>query len=262
MGAVSFVDRKELAAYLAGTETEFVDSSVLARPEALKIEKEVKEMSKDDWLKEIRSHERSFYAKDVQLAGKFNCASVCKVCRTAKEEKKEMPSSMVEGISVTKTGSRVPIVIVPAAPSALLTLYNAKELLFNDNFVPSTEMKARGFNKEPVIRATRPNGAVYHLIDNPQRLRPEDWKRIVAVVVQGAEWQFKGWKWSDPLELFSKCLGFHFKYDDTKAEENVLKWNVHLLNVSKSKRHLDKTVAVEFWDFVDKSLLAKPYLSG
>jgi parafibromin len=45
----------------------------------------------------------------------------------------------------------------------------------------------------------------YQVIDNPQKLRSEDWDRVVAVFVMGSAWQFKGWPWGgNPVEIFSK----------------------------------------------------------
>jgi parafibromin len=45
--------------------------------------------------------------------------------------------------------------------------------------------------------------AVYQVIDSVDRLKPDDWKRVVAVFVTGAEWQFKNWVWQNPLDIFS-----------------------------------------------------------
>ena len=42
----------------------------------------------------------------------------------------------------------------------------------------------------------------------------EDWENVVAVFVQGESWQFKGWKWESPVELFSHVKGFWLKYED------------------------------------------------
>lgn len=45
--------------------------------------------------------------------------------------------------------------------------------------------------------------AEYLVIDNPSRLAPGDWERVVAVVALGKEWQFKGWHWEKPVDLFA-----------------------------------------------------------
>lgn len=66
-------------------------------------------------------------------------------------------------------------------------------------------------SKEVITRQVSSNGSQggvkktydYLIIDNPTRLKPEDWERVVAVVSVGKDWQFKGWKWPSPVELFS-----------------------------------------------------------
>jgi hypothetical protein len=45
----------------------------------------------------------------------------------------------------------------------------------------------------------------YRIIDNPQKLSPADWDRVVAVFVMGPAWQFKGWPWDgNPTEIFAR----------------------------------------------------------
>ena len=91
----------------------------------------------------------------------------------------------------------------------------------------------------------------FKLVDDPRRLSDSDWKKVVAVVAQGAAWQFKGWKVSQPVDLFNKYLGVHFKYDDSETPKDVKKWNVSVVSVNKHKRHLDPTAAHSFWRLVD-----------
>jgi parafibromin len=47
-----------------------------------------------------------------------------------------------------------------------------------------------------IIQRTKADGKTvpYRVIDDPRKLRDEEWDRIVAVFVQGPSWQFKGWK--------------------------------------------------------------------
>ena len=118
-----------------------------------------------------------------------------------------------------KTAS-VGIIIVPNAPTALLTLLNAGDLLERDRFATPAEKRKQGARKEPIVkvRRTKPDGEIqqFKLVDDPRRLSDSDWKRVVAVVAQGAAWQFKGWKVSRPVDLFHRYLGVHFKYDDVR----------------------------------------------
>ena len=94
--------------------------------------------------------------------------------------------------------------------------------------------------------------------------------RVVAVFVQGPAWQFKGWPWGgNPVDIFSRSTilpflslflvnsfvsvaAFHVKWDDTKLDVNVSKWNVSVLSLSKTKRHLDRATLQRCWEVLDK----------
>jgi hypothetical protein len=56
--------------------------------------------------------------------------------------------------------------------------------------------------------------------------------------------------------LFQTFRGFYINYGDSPIEENVKKWNVRTLQISRNKRHLDKTVQHEFWDELEKFLFS------
>lgn len=44
----------------------------------------------------------------------------------------------------------------------------------------------------------------YRIVDNPSRLSPAEWDRVVAVFVAGPAWQFKGWPWDgNPVHIFA-----------------------------------------------------------
>jgi len=97
----------------------------------------------------------------------------------------------------------------------------------------------------------------FYIVDNTTRMSPKDWNRVVAVFVLGQAWQFKDWQWSTPVELFSNVRGFYLRPDDIQVPAEVKSWNVKILTISKSKRHLDSTAALEFWDTLEESLSRK-----
>ncbi|CAN0424676.1 unnamed protein product, partial [Discosporangium mesarthrocarpum] len=96
----------------------------------------------------------------------------------------------------------------------------------------------------------------------------QDWAACVCVLVLGQAWQFRGWEWAQPVQLFQNVLGVHVKYDDVRVEERVAGWNVRVLEASeglgpalinKHKRHLDKGAYLEFWRMLDEfMMLHKP----
>jgi len=102
----------------------------------------------------------------------------------------------------------------------------------------------------------------YRVIDNPQKLSPTDWERVVAVFVMGPAWQFKGWPWDgNPVEIFAKISAFHLKYDEMKIDPNVSKWAVNVIKLSKLKRHLDRAALMTFWEKLDLYIAKnKPFL--
>lgn len=79
-----------------------------------------------------------------------------------------------------------------------------------------------------------------------------DWDRIVAVIPQGAEWQFKGWKYTQPVDIFSRTFGFYIGYEGAPVPKEVLNWNVKLNNVHRDKRGLDSVTFSNFWNSLDE----------
>lgn len=105
----------------------------------------------------------------------------------------------------------MPIIIVPAAPTAMMSMFNVKDFLQESRFVPTTDAKtAAGGVKASTITLEKQNDQgkpiSYQVIDNPSRLSIEEWGRVAAVFVHGPAWQFKGWKWENPVELFQNGM--------------------------------------------------------
>jgi parafibromin len=175
-----------------------------------------------------------------------------------------------------KRASRTPIIIIPSSPNSLITMYNAKEILQELKFMTQEEKKASGAQREnEVLLQRRKDGnstVPYRVVDNVAKLTPSDWNRVVAVFVLGPQWQFKGWPWDgNPVEIFSKSeserLGnhdsdstyfsilvsaFHLRFDEMKLDANVARWAVKVLNISRTKRHLDRACLMTFWESLDQ----------
>ncbi|MEE6496337.1 hypothetical protein FKM82_002305 [Ascaphus truei] len=147
-------------------------------------------------------------------------------------------------------------------------MLNSKDLLQDLKFVSSEEKKKQGCQRENETLIQRrkdqmqPGGTSisvtvpYRVVDQPLKLMPQDWDRVVAVFVQGPAWQFKGWPWlladGSPVDIFAKIKAFHLKYDEVRLDPNVQKWDVTLLELSYHKRHLDRPVFLRFWETLDR----------
>lgn len=166
----------------------------------------------------------------------------------------------------TKRVSKTPIIIIPAATTSLITMYNAKDLLQDLKYVDTEDKKRQGCKRENEVLIQRRkeggNSVPYRVIDNPQKLVDDEWDRVVAVFVQGPAWQFKGWPWNgNPVEIFSKIKAFHLKWIEMRLDANVGKWAVHVIELNRHKRHLDRANLLKFWEILDDYMVKhKPNL--
>ncbi|CAI5735469.1 unnamed protein product [Hyaloperonospora brassicae] len=146
-----------------------------------------------------------------------------------------------------------PIIVVPAGFSDLFTMLNAQEFLEDGVYVSNMQKKASGLRKQQELMITHEeDGHVYtfKVVDTVSRFRDKDWRSVVGVIVSGQSWQFKGWKWKFPLEVFKKVCGVHIYNQGSQLNPDIKQWDVKVLMIHPDKRHLDKVAAKEFWRFL------------
>ena len=152
-----------------------------------------------------------------------------------------------------------PIIIVPNTMTSPITLVNVEEFLGNGKYVTRQEMLKRsvGMKRQQsvIIKrniASRLGGGLmeYEIIDNPKtRLaKDRDWDRVVAVIGQGAAWQFKGWKYANPVDIFSKTFGFYIGMEGAPVPKDITSWNVKREVLSRDKRGMDRITFASFWN--------------
>jgi parafibromin len=171
----------------------------------------------------------------------------------------QISSMNTQTSSIKSSGKKAPvwIIIIPAGSTALLTLHNAKDFLMDSKYISTGEARSRG--PKPASLRLEHSGNTFELIDNPARLAPADWSRVLACFTLTSTWQFKGWKWETPLELFQHIVGFHVYFDDVALDQTVASWNVTKLAISRNKRHLDATAVMKFWNLIDEAIKSKGY---
>lgn len=116
----------------------------------------------------------------------------------------------------------------------------------------------------PTIDASRPLRFI--LVDTPEQFKPDYWSRVVAVFTTGQTWQFRGYKWQSPPELFRHVLGIYvgWRGEDVPAtvrgwgrgvsSAQIEIWNAHL---GVQGRWRDREVVEGIWDRVEESMRAK-----
>lgn len=54
------------------------------------------------------------------------------------------------------------------------------------------------------------------------------------------------------MTIIFSVAAFHLRYDEMKLDPNVARWAVTVLNISRTKRHLDRACLMTFWESLDK----------
>ncbi|CAO3700655.1 unnamed protein product [Rhizopus stolonifer] len=185
-----------------------------------------------------------------------------------KNATKTAPTATNAAVKVQKLSNKdkIPLIIVPAAPTAKFTLYNIKQFLEDQKYVDSQELRNEGLKKPErvIVERKKTNGqsVPYHVVDSIAHFKQNDWDRVCCVFVAGQLWQFKGWKWEKPVDLFSNVKGFHPKWTSDQAAPPVSDWAVSTVNIHRDKRYMDKAAVSQFWDALDSyNATHKPYLN-
>ncbi|CEG75961.1 hypothetical protein RMATCC62417_10925 [Rhizopus microsporus] len=161
---------------------------------------------------------------------------------------------------------KIPLIIVPAAPTAKFTLYNIKQFLEDQTYVDPQELRNEGLKKPDrvIVERKKPNGqsVPYHVVDSVAHFKQNDWDRVCCVFVTGKVWQFKGWKWEKPVDLFSNVKGFYPKWTSETIQSPISEWAVSEINIHRERRYMDRAAVSQFWDALDSyNATHKSYLN-
>ena len=98
---------------------------------------------------------------------------------------------------------------------------------------------------------------LFEICSNVRRFNKSDWKRVVAVFVQGDDWEFSDWPRSEnPSTILQKVKGYYMKYNNNPTNKNIKNWNVQILEISRNKRHFDVSIQNKFWSSLSEFLSA------
>lgn len=123
----------------------------------------------------------------------------------------------------------------------------------------------------PTIDPHRPTRFI--LVESPENFKPDYWNRVVAVFTTGQAWQFKGYKWAQPQDLFNKVLGVYVGWRNEVVPDAVRGWGRGVLPVGVEywregqgvgerdvgARWRDREVVEEIWSAIEASMRAKGF---
>ncbi|KAI6797572.1 CDC73-domain-containing protein [Hortaea werneckii] len=161
----------------------------------------------------------------------------------------------------TPSGRRPePIILLSPSASSLLRMPNIKAFLEEGQYMPP-----EGGSASNILHLTRllpsisPKPIRFILVDDPSTFRPDYWDRLVAVFTTGQTWQFKGYKWTQPAELFSHALGVYVGWKGEVVPDSVKGWGrgVMVAQIDKgAQRWRDREVVEEVWRGIEGRMKA------
>jgi len=181
-----------------------------------------------------------------------------------------MPTS-TPALRPNKIGGRraEPIILLSPSASSLLRLSNIKSFL-TEGFYQPPESSNTGANILQIMR-TMPNidpgrETRFLLVETPDNFKPDYWGRVVAVFTTGQAWQFKGYKWQNPADLFAHALGVYVGWRGETTPETVKGWGRGVLGTVIDKyrdgqtareRWRDQEVVEQIWSAIEASMRSR-----
>ena len=289
IGTVSVEDQAEVSDYMRGRKDtcEYLEASTVD-PEAFTQEVHEQKLDEKQQIDEqpldiagIQAQERAIHTRESIMLARKPLDSVLKMFddtinnskkSSSSSDRKHSRSDPRKG-SLSSSGNtkrrrlehgpdaKVPIIIVPAATTSLITLYNAKQFLGQGGFQPSESLRSQGKPKQPIeiqrqsVRDPKTN-VRFHIVDDVKLVK--NWDRVVAVFVTGQNWQFKGFKWKTPVEILANIQGFHCHWGDEPVVNNIKKWRVLYMPIMKTMRHNDRGEVINFWKKLHERISQDP----
>jgi len=196
--------------------------------------------------------ERPFCTKEMLLSSSTSFKYLLEHCRPYLQEAR--PKVFTQRYTVLEWITRYSdldqsnlILVVPAlGVPGNLALSNSRQFLEQGSYqAPGSEPVS-----QPVLvsRQIRDRWLTFEVYDRVSTFSPRQWSRVVGVFVHAPKYQFKDWTgYQTASRIFEQVRGFHLKYQDVGVEEEVVKWAVRVLEVGRSRRHLDRVAQTEFW---------------
>lgn len=158
---------------------------------------------------------------------------------------------------LSKDLQALPIILVPCSKTAPVNLLNAKDILETGTSYEPDLKKLRYFEstRPEQVYVNRSLGGrmwTFQVVDTPRTFTKGQWLRVVAVITDASDWQFKGWPFESLVDLFTSVKGVFFKSHGVPAPLHVKQWRVMELELpSREFPHRISAVRDLFWREVE-----------
>ena len=265
---VSIPDRAEILGYFTGEKdtTDSIDEELRSSTLIEKIVEETKNASREALERPLCTKESILQTPSTSY--KYLLAYCKDNLKNNKRQREVSTCSLLEeiinGPEKYPEHQPRPIIIVPSTPSpGGISYNNALEFFEKGNYV-DPQLASAANPSGPIMfnRKIRGKAVTFEIYDQTFSFSKAHWRRTVAVFVQGPRYQFKDWPLAnDLITLFLTVRGFYMNYQDSPIDENVKKLYVKILQISRNKRHLDRTIQHEFWSELERFIFSARFKS-
>ncbi|KIV84408.1 hypothetical protein PV11_00191 [Exophiala sideris] len=190
----------------------------------------------------VRKHAETFLGRRKGVPSSSKPGQVSKSAQLASRPAAAaaIPAKVPSAVSSKRSD---PIILLSPSASSLLRMSNIKTFLDSGLYVPpdhptlSTQTTANLLHITRTLHSLSEKPYRFILVDSPEQFKPDYWSRVVAVFTTGQIWQFRGYKWREPQELFGHVLGIFVGEKGLPIPGEVRGWGSSV-----------KTFAVERWD--------------
>jgi len=150
-----------------------------------------------------------------------------------------------------------PIILVPCNKNAPVNILNAGRLLQDGEYTKKDEERMRFFESTrpeyvEIVRNISGKMWTFEVRDSVKSFTKAQWLRVVAVVTDGTDWQFKGWPFESIVDLFATMKGIYFTEVGELPPQHVLDWNVSILGLTPLQfQHRFSALRDSFWTEVE-----------
>ena len=160
--------------------------------------------------------------------------------------------------------SEQPIILLSPSASSLLRMSNIKSFLDEGIFIPpnSTDTTTSNFlQMQRLLPSISSAPLRFILVDSTSMFKPSYWSRVVAIFTTGQPWQFKSYKYPNPIELFTHFPGVYVGWEGENEPDNVKAWGRGVMSVNVDKwtgsekgRWRDREVVERIWGRVEEGM--------
>ncbi|KAF1960743.1 CDC73-domain-containing protein [Byssothecium circinans] len=169
--------------------------------------------------------------------------------------------------SLTKKPTRrndLPIILLSPSASSLLRMSNVKSFLEDGVFIPAntTETTSSNFLQMSRLLPSISSAPMrFILVDSTAMFKPTYWSRVVAIFTTGQSWQFKSYKYPNPIELFAHYPGIFVGWEGEQVPDQVSAWGRGVMGVKVDKwmgsekgRWRDREVVERIWGRIEEGM--------